>query len=480
MTPEAQTHQIDLSQEDSWDQIDDSQLTDNEKRVLSEQFREETDAIIYLTQSELADFKNIMQNETPEIVSSELQEFAAEQIKEWFSVSDTLWLSDELSDLVDWFEWTSQEFLFWPEGVFASHEISPNAKDHASAWLTLAILKVAENEEGNDIQQFTSAFWNIWESLQALNELSSETLPVMGSPLALHIEENGDKNNIFMNPEEGAKFYGELISWELSWRDAIKDRIEQENTSEQIELDISSIQDFIEDEAYFGGTIDTWDTTRPPIIPWAPETPWPDATEEEKNNYIDDLKEMGAIWKFFAAIFEFMNGIIWEKNGELEEEPNSEDEDPEGEETPEEIAPTLQEQARSTFREKLTAGAITSFDIEKILALFPEEGELTARAKQIINLIDSIPDYEWQADFESKFENLFLTETEAGNKKIDAFTTASGKRMFEEWASVGQNLANTLQSYIIYRQNWGGIHYTEYFQGLNGLDSGTTEPSWSN
>jgi hypothetical protein len=45
--------QVDLSQDNSWDQIDDSRLTPEDKALLKEQFNEDTEGIIYLTQQEL-------------------------------------------------------------------------------------------------------------------------------------------------------------------------------------------------------------------------------------------------------------------------------------------------------------------------------------------------------------------------------------------------------------------------------------------
>jgi len=52
--------QIDLSQENSWDQVDDSTLTPEEKTLLREHFREESESIIYLTQQELQELKDIL------------------------------------------------------------------------------------------------------------------------------------------------------------------------------------------------------------------------------------------------------------------------------------------------------------------------------------------------------------------------------------------------------------------------------------
>jgi hypothetical protein len=62
--------QIDLSQDNSWSQIDDSMLSENEKNLLAEQFKEESEGIIYLTQQELKNFKDIISSEIPDTVIS--------------------------------------------------------------------------------------------------------------------------------------------------------------------------------------------------------------------------------------------------------------------------------------------------------------------------------------------------------------------------------------------------------------------------
>lgn len=101
MTAEAPI-QIDLSQENSWDKIDDSLLTEEERKLLAEQFSKEAEGIIYLTQQEIQDFKNILSSEIPEIVSSELQEFATEQKIEGLSSSDLVGDMEGLpEDLLD-------------------------------------------------------------------------------------------------------------------------------------------------------------------------------------------------------------------------------------------------------------------------------------------------------------------------------------------------------------------------------------------
>jgi hypothetical protein len=49
--------QINLSQDNSWDQIDDSRLTQDDKNLLKEHFNEESEGILYLTKQEIQELK---------------------------------------------------------------------------------------------------------------------------------------------------------------------------------------------------------------------------------------------------------------------------------------------------------------------------------------------------------------------------------------------------------------------------------------
>jgi len=70
--------QIDLSDNRSWDQVDSSLLSPEDKRRLAEQFASETQEIISLTQDELQTLRNALQSEVPE----ELVNFISQQREE--------------------------------------------------------------------------------------------------------------------------------------------------------------------------------------------------------------------------------------------------------------------------------------------------------------------------------------------------------------------------------------------------------------
>jgi hypothetical protein len=81
--------QVDLSQDNSWDKISDEMLSNHEKKLLAEQFKEESEGIIYLTQQELDNFKNILQTQdinlgpsVNTVMGNEMQSFVTEQLSE--------------------------------------------------------------------------------------------------------------------------------------------------------------------------------------------------------------------------------------------------------------------------------------------------------------------------------------------------------------------------------------------------------------
>jgi len=464
--------QIDLSQDNSWDQIDDSMLSDDEKRLLAEQFREDTEGIISLTQEELRDFKQIISSETPEIVASELQEFVEEQKNEGLSTSDLIWDSIELWE-IDLLDQYSKEALFWDEWIFKNYSISDTAQDIMSVSLTLSILQYGADMEANQIPETSNTReWfdfiverlgvlkSAWEQMQAWPWWISTQVP------AINIDNFWEWNSIFMNPTEWKDFFHQILEWDLNSPESIIEKIESANTWWEIPLEISGLWEIVLED-----------------ISWLVETEWwsieisdtdrdildnPETTPEERQSLLERWENSDNFFlQILAALFSL--GKWWDTQTQWDTTTTWR-EGTEHETSPEEIAPTLHEQGRSIFREKLSEWSITSFDVWELLKLFPEDGELSARAKQIVNHIDSIPDFEWQTDFESKFNNLFLTETSTWDKKIDSFVDAWDARTIEEGKEVWENLANTLVAYISYRTTGNRVPYEEWFQTIDWED----------
>ncbi len=234
--------QIDLSQDNGWDSLDDSQLSSQEKELLAQQFSEETQGIIYFTQQELQDFKDILKSELPEIVSAELQDFTQEQMLEWLSSSDILSENEVLSsENMDKLDAQSQVILFSEWGVFEGMNISPVAQDHMSVALSLSIIQQISSNPDISVEDILSMLsgeneeliWKLEEKILGLRELVSWIVNQEDDMHAnsLDIAGNGERNYLFMQTEKWVEFFNSLFSEELKPND-IESKIESENIDE--------------------------------------------------------------------------------------------------------------------------------------------------------------------------------------------------------------------------------------------------------
>lgn len=257
-----------------------------------------------------------------------------------------------------------------------------------------------------------------------------------------------------MQPEIGAEFYSELIDWQLTWREAIKDRIEWENTSEELAINKEILESLA---AEFMSSPEDILVETQDLLPSPVEVPATDATAEEKQDYLDRLRGTGPIGEFLAAIFEFMNGITWDNE---EETAQMQGEDEWNAPEVEEIAPTTLENARNLFRTKISEGAADPSTIAQIQNLFPENGELSDTAKEIIKAIDDIS----EETLEESFNNLFGEREGFETTKFQEFTTASGDLFIQEWEpTTSEGLLAILKEYNTYRAWNTRALYTDYF-----------------
>lgn len=129
--------QIDLSQENSWNQVDSSLLTQDEKDMLARQFRAETREVISLTQEELLTLRDAVRSETPETLAT----FMSEQREEGISLSDIMGEDFEYAEDVDALDAYTKEILFGNEGILSALDISDTAQDHFSLALSLSLIE---------------------------------------------------------------------------------------------------------------------------------------------------------------------------------------------------------------------------------------------------------------------------------------------------------------------------------------------------
>jgi len=464
MTPDTLV-QIDLSDENSWDQIDDSYLTADEKRVLREQFQEDTDAIIYLTEAELQDFKNILASEIPEVVSEELREFWQEQIAEWVSLTD---FTSENNESLWVLESSLHEWLFGDNWIFKLHTISLSARNWIITWLGLSILEQI-SASGEDISTLIS---NTLDTLSVLQDACSETLPVMWSPTALHIAENGEANEIFMDPIKGQEFFSKILTWELWSTQEIQEALKNWNTDDKIVFKPEEVSLIIKENLRAvtdnGDTIQVWDQDVVlEDIPGLEDAPGEEASDEEKQSYIDKLKEKGWIFAVLAGILEFIQGARESITGNTE----SDDETTEAPDEEEEISPTITESARELFSSKLNEWNIAPFNAIDFQELFSEDWELSEMAQDIIATIVWINENTTLEVFEKEFNNLFIARDWKDTTKFQEFINASRGTLITETNIPQRNILSVLQEYQKYRL-WGtGELYTKYFESPTSEES---------
>jgi len=468
--------QVDLSQDDSWDNIDDIHLTDSEKTLLAQQFSEESEGIVYFTREELQNFKAILASEDPGMYTSQLQEFAAEQLSEGLSSEDILsgvdWLPEGIWESLDKH---AEEILFGLEGVLNGLNLSDTARDNIITSLSMSALwnlSLSSNFEW-DISEL---FLGMVKNLSLLQNLVHQRvqLPIGWEIPALVLSEDGDKNYIFSDANVWKDFF-DFLSGDSVSEEKIKTYIEERNLPTGSETIITNninglsvwAQEDLQSILSALWTKDNTDTD------W--ETSQATTIDSETLPSKDDLDEMEEKWGLFAMfakmIREFMQWIIkfWEESWLID---GSDDQiqNPEGNpDEAEEIAPTTLENGRSLFRTNISEENISPFTQTQIQELFPEEWELTQTAKDIITTIDTIPG---KKSFESEFYNLFAVREGKETTKFEEFITASGDLFITEWEPVTpENLLAILTEYNRYRV-WGTeASYTVYFASRLSDDS---------
>lgn len=320
--------QIDLSRDSSWDQVDDSLLTPEDKSLLKEQFNEESEWIIYLSRQELSELKNTLDATSDprwnqgweQGVWESFQEFITDQKQEWLSSSDIFESVEGVPEgLWDTLDALSQEALFWWEGVLKGLTLSDTARDNITTSLSLSILwniDIWSNFEWDTIAAFENAVAN----LSSLRSLSSarETVGHDIQKSVLDMPENGERNYIFMDANIGMKFFDTLLSENMS-ESEIESYIEERNLSpesntqivnniewlsnaraQNIEALVNSLSETLESEELSEiqqeGIADITDVIDPNDIPSRAE--------------LDELKEQKGIFAILAEFFEILlNGM---------------------------------------------------------------------------------------------------------------------------------------------------------------------------
>jgi len=103
----------------------------------------------------------------------------------------------------------------------------------------------------------------------------------------------------------------------------------------------------------------------------------------------------------------------------------------------------------------------------------PDEGEGPGTSTDRAVADTEVAPEEVVQTIEQQARTLFREKLIVWSTKVDAFVQIWGSRMITEWKSTHENLASTLQSYIEYRTNWDRIPYQEWFDTVDGIESDT-------
>ncbi len=405
--------QVDLSQDNSWDQIDDSRLTPEDKALLKEQFNEDTEGIIYLTQQELWELKATLDATLDprgemwgqQVLWESFHEFIQQQQEEsytlWEIISGMEWIpewADRLGNLIT--EITQRE-LFWSEGLMQAVDVSPVAQENISAALSVSILQTIWEQEDFSATNLETIATEYIEKLGSIGNVFSQTAwPDDGlRNNTLSVAQGGEHNSIFMNIQEGVGFFQGITLGEIT-QESMREYIEERNTQpwdERLENNLGEIQSMSQESLErVLALIESWDTQtweedENPDIDDLPTDP------EERQSLIERWKESdNFILQILAALLEFGPAI----GIDTEWNPDDNEDQPE----PEEIAAQRIQQAREFFLEHTGEGIFVWITQERIEGLFPSSWDLPLVAQSLIASLERIPG-EW--DISEPLQHLF-------------------------------------------------------------------------
>jgi len=302
MTPEA-PQRIDLADVSSWDQIDDWLLTPEDKALLSEQFKEDQESIMYLTRQELTELAQIIEKSTnwendaqSRVIHNEekIQNFLSEQIAEWLSLSDILGEENEGIQIV---ESIAADILFWEWAVLSGLNLSDRPQRYLTTSLSLSLIDyIHASENPVELLENPEEFLvEINDRLESLKTLANSTVWHRGIDMQarLNIEADWEQNTICMNVLEGKNFFDTLFTWDLdaAWIESTLEEANSENPIEQADLwevsreAISQVQDILSriPETGDNGGTSNWDNRQELANIITRTVNWAETAEEKKS-----------------------------------------------------------------------------------------------------------------------------------------------------------------------------------------------------
>lgn len=493
MTPQETPVQIDLSQDIASQGI---QLSPEEQASYQAYIEtleaHEREAIITLTQAELATFKaslgyeNNHHQDRNEVIASFIQEQKLEGADENVSISDIMGQINGVDIESAAMESAARETLFGPEWIMKDLNLSESARDSISASLFLAVLEKINSGETFTPEQLaamssfemSTLFASESETLQALSSTFGET-EIVGPWITkskIDISANGDANIIFSNILEGKAFFSQVLSGDIN-SENLENEIEAKNTQEwnpALENNVAKILELtqsdilgIMEKARMAINNPAPSTQTPDSETWVAPSTTPEGTVlpaelpvEVDQTLIEQWKESGNVFlQILATLIEAIGSFgkwleegTWESVSETTTPTQSETTD--SSTSPEAGTETPSEKLISLFnglQEDFPAGK------ENVLRELSQNPET---ASKMLSALESISADE---TVEVSFSHLF------GNDRIDGV----GLEVFQvfEWAELfatlpegtteTQKIVLLVEEYARYRNSAGVIGQTE-------------------
>ena len=257
---------VDLAQDNPWEATN---LTDEEKNYLREQFTAERNEVLYLTQQELSELSRIVETQRNSWISSSVRDAMGWELETFIEEQNGLSLSDLLGEQNEQFsavEEIAEQLLFSENWAMKNLNLSDRPKQYLSTALALSIIEQIHQHENpvsvlNDPQLIITDMWSWLEDLLFLSRLTNNHWD-----WSVLLQDNWEWNEICMNVLRGREFFNQLLNWELP-QEEIRETLYTANTNEAIEaIDISElsseVQDIIADiHSRISTTQDEWDNS---------------------------------------------------------------------------------------------------------------------------------------------------------------------------------------------------------------------------
>lgn len=239
--------------------------------------KQEKDLILVISKHEIADLKSALSTEPDSIKefleTQEKETITSSEIMQWSTVEKNIWWAEKLKVFLEiWDEASYRYFFEWEAAIFKWLNISEDAKRNFSVWANFFIINYLNTKFENanlswdiwsiatellwtksdkwlleDIPSILSKWENLYSTIEKkwdfLSEISfsdiwktfdsffgSEKLKILSETIReLELDENWEKNWVFMNPLESHEFMDYIFKSKNITKENIKEYIKSKN-----------------------------------------------------------------------------------------------------------------------------------------------------------------------------------------------------------------------------------------------------------